>query len=173
MRGGSVWADDPRAALNHGRQELEGKHSPSYLCVDGIGKHGHWFFKILRKWTCLPHNITNLRWLFLLPLFTLPFSCFPASLTSKFLLRFWFGVNPTQIPSQDLNITICLTGVDHWMCRKWWIPDEEEAGWEQGSEKLLRNPRKHHKVIFNTDYDDEEEEEEEEDSLLYRKCFSM
>ena len=45
-------------------------------------------------------------------------SCFPPALTSKLWLRFWFGVSPTQIPSQDLNITICLTGVDHWVCRK-------------------------------------------------------
>ena len=37
---GRVWPDNPRAALNHGRQELEGKRSPSYLCLDSVGKPG-------------------------------------------------------------------------------------------------------------------------------------
>ena len=44
---GRVWPDSPqaalnrpRAALNHGRWELEGKRSPSSLCLDGVGRPG-------------------------------------------------------------------------------------------------------------------------------------
>ena len=41
--------DDLRAALSHGRQELEGKRSSSCLCLDSIGKYGHQLLKVLKK----------------------------------------------------------------------------------------------------------------------------